>query len=136
MSGPTGYASFTAAIAVLSPTGVVRKYTSPPASLSDFPCSWVQLAEGDETPLTFDGGGGWPVLRAQYVVAIVPVSQGTMQQNWNDTISMMDAVSVALRAAPPGSIGKQKVSWRIRAGSVRVGDADYWAVIADIVGNG
>jgi hypothetical protein len=132
----TTFTAFTAALQALDVTGVKRKYDFVPASLSDFPCSWVQLPESDEAPLTFEGGGGWPVLRAQYIVAVRPSAQGTPEENWDQTIAMMDAAAAALRATGAGEIGRQKVSWKVRLGVVTVGGADYWAVIADVVANG
>lgn len=132
----TTFAAFTAALQALNVAGVTRKYDHIPGSLSDLPCSWVQLPESEESPMTFDGGGGWPVLRGQYVVAVRPSSQGTSKQNWDASLALMDAVAAALRAVGDGQMGRQKVSWRVRLGVVTVGEHEYWAVIADVTANG
>ncbi len=132
----TTFTAFTAALQALDVTGVSKKYDFIPASLSDFPCSWVQLPDSNEAPMTFDGGGGWPVLRAQHIVAVRPTAQGTPEENWAKSITLMDAVADALRSTGAGEIGRQKVTWRVRMGNTVVGEHEYWAVVTDVTANG
>ena len=136
MTPITTFTAFTAALQALDVTGVKRKYDHVPPSLADLPASWIQLLESDESPLTFDGGGGWPVMRAQHVVAVRPTAQGTAEENWTKTLTLMDAIADALRAVAAGTLGRQKVSWRIRMAVVTVADIDHWGVISDVVANG
>lgn len=134
MTAITTYATYTAALAALSVSGVTRKYTEPPASIgtADLPAMWPSLPHGSETPLTFAGGGGWPVLVCDLVIAIEAVNQGTQAQNYAAMIAQLDYMNTALRAA---SIGRAKLSWTITANAqVQVADTTYWAVIATIEG--
>ncbi len=132
----TTFAAFTAALQALNVSGVSRKFDYIPAALSDFPCSWVQLPDSDEAPMTLDGGGGWPILRAQHIIAVRPSAQGTPEENWDKSIALMDATAAALRGVNAGELGRQKVSWRIRMGAVTLGEHEYWAIITDVIANG
>lgn len=134
----TTLTAFVTALGNLTVTGVLHAYDEPPTSLNeaDLPALWVQLPQSDDAPYTFDGGGGWPLLKAQLVIAYQASAQGTQATNWSGTLTVLDALASALRAAAPGALGKGKVSWSIRPGQVTVAGVDYWAVIADVTGNG
>lgn len=134
MAGITSYATFTSGLAALSVTGVKRKFTEPPASIGtgDLPAQWPGLPSGDEPQMTFGGGGGWPVLRADLVIAIEPVGQNTQSANYAATVAAMDNLSAALRSA---SIGRSNLVWSITSNvQVVVSDVTYWAVIATVEG--
>ena len=132
----TTLTAFTAALGALSVAGVKRQYGEPPASLSgaDLPASWVQLPESTEAPLTFQANGGWPTLKGQLVIAYQATAQGTQAANWAGTLALLDALAAALHTAT--GIGKAGLSWAVRPGVVTVAKTQYWAVIADVVGNG
>lgn len=132
MAGPTTYAAFVAALAALSPSGVTRKFSNPPASLgtADLPALWPQLPSGNEPAFTFEGGGGWPVLSCGLVIAVEPVNQNTQPANYAAMVTMMDSLSTALRAA---DIGRSQITWSIAGNAqVDVAGTTYWAVIATV----
>ena len=133
---PTTYAAFTAALQSLVVAGVSIRHDHIPASLTDVPCQWVQMPQSDESIMTFDGGGGWPMLRAQLIVAVEAVAQGTPLQNWDATITAIDAVITALRGVAAGTLAQSKPTWAVRLVSVTVGGADYWAVEATVTAHG
>jgi hypothetical protein len=132
MSTPTTYASFSAALAALTVTGVTRKFTYPPPSLAtaDLPASWPGLPSGNEPMMTFQTAGGWPALTCDLVVALEPTAQNTQSANYAATVAMMDNLSTALRS---GTIGRGPMTWTITANvQIQVADVTYWAVIATI----
>lgn len=133
---PTSFATFTTALGVLTVTGVNRKYDHIPASLSDLPCSWVQMPQSDESLLTFDGTGGYPMLRAQLIIAVVATAQNTADANWDSTIAIIDNLATTLRAVNPGTLAASKPTWAIRMISVTVAGVDYWAVEATVTAYG
>lgn len=132
----TTLTAFVTALGALAPTGVKRNYGHPPASLSDadLPAQWVQLPQSAEAPLTFQANGGWPELRAQLVIAYQPTAQGTQAANWAGTLAILDALAAVMHTAT--GIGRGGLSWSVRPGVVTVAGTEYWAAIADVVGNG
>lgn len=134
----TTLTAFVTALGNLTVTGVLRAYDEPPTSLNDadLPSMWVQLPQSDDAPFTLDGVGGWPVLKAQLIIAYQASAQGTQAENWSGTLAMLDALAATLQATTPGTLGKGKVSWSIKPAQVNVAGADYWAVIADVTGYG
>lgn len=134
----TTLTAFVTALGDLTVTGVSRAYDEPPTGLNDadLPSMWVQLPQSEEAALTLDGVGGWPVLRAQLIIAYQASAQGTQSANWSGTLAMLDALAAAFHGTAPGTLGKGKISWSIRPGQVNVAGIDYWAVIADVEGNG
>jgi len=131
----TTYAEFLNGLSALSVEGVARPFDHPPASLnaSDLPAMWVQLPRGDDRPIAFQRGAYWATLRADLVVAVAAVAQGTQEENFAATVAMMDAVSAALRDADL-SAGPQR--WTIRQDVVEVAGVAYWAVVAEVEGGG
>lgn len=132
----TTYTQFNTNLAALSPTGVTKKFAYPPAALNtaDLPAAWTQLPEGNEPMMTFGSYGGWVELKAQYIVAIEPAEQNTQAANYAAALTMMDAVTTALRAATGLCAGP--VEWRIRQAIVNVAGVDYWSVVVEVTGNG
>lgn len=130
----TTLSAFVTALQGMSVTGVERNYSAPPASVADLPAMWVQMPTIEEGQMTFGKGGGWPLLKAQIVVAVKPTAQGTQDENWTDVLSMCDALRTALINARP-ALGP--VRWQpIRPGVVTVAGLDYWAAIAEVQTNG
>ena len=134
----TTLTAFVTALGNLTVTGVIRAYDEPPTSLNDadLPSMWVQLPQSEEAALTLDGVGGWPMLKAQLVIAYQASAQGTQAANWSGTLAILDALAAALHSTAAGQLSKGKVSWSIRPGQVTVAGIDYWAVVADLTGNG
>ena len=131
----TTYSAFATALSGLSVTGVTKAYTEPPASIpsADLPASWPGLPRGNEHAVTFAGGGGWAEVTCDLVVAVEAVGQNTLSANYTATMTIIDALTTALRAA---SIGRSKLSWAISANvQIMVSDTPYWAVIASVTGS-
>ena len=134
----TTFRSFVDALEALTITGVVRQYTQGPPmgapGTADCPFQYVRYPASDEIPLVFGEQGGWPTLRADLVIGVEPVGQNTTFENFDDTVDMMDNVTVALQGAP--CITKSKLNWSIRQAIDTVAGQQYWAVIAAIEGKG
>lgn len=133
----TTITAFTTALAGLTIAGVNRKYTEPPASLSDLPASFPKRIEIAGEPMTFGYHGGWPTLRSDLVIAVTPTAQGTQAANYTLIQTLMDAADTALRAAV-GVLGKGPLTYSIRGGDtiVNVAGTDYWAVIISVEAHG
>lgn len=132
---PTTYATFLAALAGLSVTGVTKKFTYPPEALSsaDLPAMWPQLPRGDDKPMTFGAAGGWPELIADLCIAVEPVGQSLQHSNFDTTVTALDNLGAALRGA---DIGKGTLSWTIKSARITVAGIDYWGVVATVTGHG
>ncbi len=134
----TTYTSFVAALGALSVNGVTTKlgYISGQVETASLPVLFVRLPENAETPLTADGEGGWPRLTAEVVIAVEPYAQNRHQQNYAATVTLIDALTTALRAVTPGAVAKSKLSWQIRAAQDYIGETLYWLIVARVTGNG
>lgn len=135
MTAITTYKAFTTAIAALSVAGVRRKFTEPPTSIgsADLPAMWPGLPRGDERAMTFTAEGGWSSIICDLVIAVEAVAQDTQSANYTSTMTIIDALSTALRAT--SVIGRAKLAWSIQANvQVAVAGIPYWAVIATIEG--
>ena len=133
----TTFASLVSSVSSIEVAGVQRRYTYTPESLgaADLPAQFVRLPDGST--------GHAPTSCLEYqkeraielVVCIEPANLETAQQNYADTVEMMDYIETALDAW----IGAQLFSYTIStSGSapVYVGSTPYWAVIASINGVG
>jgi len=130
----TTYAGFLNGLRDLSVSGVTN-LSEPPASLSaeGLPAKWVQLPVGNEPVLTFGYNGGWTRFKADVVIALVPAMQGTQNQNWVQAVAMLDTFTTALRGA---DVCESVLTWSIQQTGVAVGDMQYWAIVANVEGNG
>lgn len=135
MAHPTSYATFTAAVAALSITGVRRTYTEPPRiiNLTDMPCQFPRLPQGEHTPITSGSGGGWPALRCELVILTDSILTENQEVSWDDTITLMDAAATALRSA---SLASGPVVWTLRPEIMQHQGTYYHAIIADIRSTG
>ncbi len=129
----TTYTGYVGALADMVVTGVRRRYAWPPAAInsSDLPAQWPQLPSGDEQLLMHGtDNGGDLTLSCQLVVALAPVAQNTQEANFTDTVTMLDNLTIALRALADAAFGP--LTWTIQMGSVSVAGHDYWAVLATV----
>lgn len=136
----TTFASFVTSISGLSITGVERTYTSTPESIgaADLPAQFVRLPDGEATysPETCIETG--KTRSIELVVCIEPVALEVADQNFDDTIAMMDYIETALdtwNAAQNTMLFSYSISTSGNA-PVVVGDTAYWAVIASVNGVG
>jgi len=134
----TSMTTFVDALEALSVTGVVKTYEGPPRALqtANLPAMWVQIPHGEEGALTFGTHGGWPTLTADLVIAYEPVAQNLQDANFKATVTQLDNVNTALRAATPTGIGKSFIEWTIRQDMIMIAENYYWAVIATIIARG
>jgi len=134
----TTFRSFVDALEALEIDDVTRQYTQgppvPPPATADCPFQYVRYPASDEIPIVFGEQGGWPTLRAELVIGIEPVAQNVGPENFDDTVDMMDNVTLALQSA--SCITKSKLRWNIRQTIDTIAGQDYWAVVAAVEGSG
>jgi hypothetical protein len=83
--------------------------------------------------MTFTAEGGWSSIICDLVIAVEAVAQDTQSANYTSTMTIIDALSTALRAT--SVIGRAKLAWSIQTNvQVAVAGIPYWAVIATIEG--
>lgn len=134
----TSFVTFIGGLQDMTVSGVKRVYDGPPRSIaaSELPAMWVQLPEGGDMPITFDGEGGWPELNAEVWIAIEALELGSQPENYDATVTVMDNLMDALRAITTGTISKSKLAWTIRGGFAPIGETNYWMVIGRVTGHG
>ena len=128
-------AAFLTALSGLDVSGVVTEYSRPPLSLNTahLPAQWVQIPElTDEISRTMAQHGGlWSTESAQLVVALEAVGQGDHDTNYDASIAMMDNVKNAIINSA-SKLGRGKITYHIRQGTLPVAGNDYWVVIAEV----
>ena len=134
----TTYLQFLTRLANLNTSGVTRFYRmseTPPTALNaaDLPAQWIDFTGGDEPPLTFQAGGGWPEFRGRLVVAVMAYGGSTTPESYQACVNMMDNLSDALRNS---DLARGGTSWSIDVAPVVVGDIHYWAVIVEVTAPG
>lgn len=133
----TTFTSYVTALSGLTVSGVTRKYTSPPQSINtaDLPAQWPLLPSGDAAPLVF-GGYGSPAgtYRCDLVIATEAVGQNVNSVNFAGVLTLMDALTTALKAMTRPVAGA--FTWTIRQAIVTVAGNDYWALICSCEGSG
>lgn len=131
--------SFCDSLAGLSITGVERTYDHPPESVNsaDLPASFPRLVAAVEGgaggTLTVQTSGGWPTYTAELVVLVEALELGTNSGNWDNALTMVDSVAIALRSA---DIAKSLLGWTSTLVNEVVGEESYWAVVATVTGSG
>jgi len=127
------YSTFITAIAGMTVSGVMRKYSEPPASINtaDLPCSYPDVPYGSDAVITFGVGamvgGQAPNFVCNLVFPFEAVGQGTQGQNFSGLIALMDNIVTASRALTRPTAGP--MSFSLRTGIVSVSGNDYLAVI-------
>lgn len=135
---PTTYTDFSNAVANLPVTGVKTMLPTMPSQINTalLPLSYPRLPEGNETPLTTEGEGGWPTLTVERVFAVQPIQQGTEKLNHEAILTLIDNINEAFRGVAVGQIGKSKISWRTTSRIVALGNTEYWCIVVRVTGNG
>lgn len=128
----TTTASFYAALAALSITGVKRSFGYEPDSVTtaDLPAFYVRLPQSDA-----GRNSGWAAScsdaskerRAEVVILIEAAGQDRTAANFANTLTYFGRLETALDAADIGVYS----DYVIRAGVVQKNETPYWAVIAE-----
>ncbi len=102
---------------------------------ADLPAAFPRLPDGEEDGYTStaQAQGGWPTIRCDLIVLIAPFPQQTTEERYDNTLTIMDNVTTALRGS---SLAKSRVRWQIRGDRVMVADNLYNAVVATIESDG
>jgi len=127
--------AFYQGLANLEVAGVKKRLPVPPMSLSsaDLPAQWVQFPQVEAGALTFQQGATWPLMRAELVIAILPVGRERAEVPYAKVLDFMEALSVALQGA---DVCRGPIFYVLRPDIVNVAGNDYWAVIAEVEGRG
>ena len=130
------YSAFTTMLAGLNVAGVTKHFSQAPSQLStaQLPAMWPRLPSGKTEVATLNGETGWDVLTCDLLVAVEAESQGTQPQNWQRSISIVDALQVALKAE---AATHERIvdSWVIRLSQDQIGDTVYWVIVATVTGS-
>ena len=131
----TTIAAYVSAIAGLSVSGVNRQYDYKPISVqtADLPASFVELPEAgrDDTYATTCDGSG-KTRTVELVVLLEAVNQSNPEPNYDATVAMMDALETALDGYRTSS--DLLIDYGVTSGGRGLGDAFYWAAIANVTG--
>ena len=136
----TTYAAFVTALTGLTVTGVTRRYTEPPQSLStaDMPAQYPLLPSGDDRPITHGQGSrpgdGLETLRLDLVIAYEPVAQNTNSANFTGLLTLMDNARTAIKAMTRPTRGP--LTWSMRQGIATLAGVEYWALVISFEGVG
>lgn len=134
----TTYAAFTSAVSGVTISGVTRKYTYAPDSLStaDLPASWIRLPGGGTNlgTLASQCSGTGATRFVDLVVCLEPTGQEQTSANMSATITMMDSVETALDGlgAYGAALSSVILEYSLAGQGVIVGGVPYWAVVATV----
>lgn len=128
------YTIFTNNLAGMTISGVTKRYTAPPSSLStaSLPASYPRFPGGNTPVITFTGVGGMVAATVELCVVMEPVRQGSNATNFTASIAMLDAIDTALRTNTTYGIDR----WTIQQEMVTEGDTSYWHIVARVEGSG
>ncbi len=128
------YTEYTAMLAGLDVTGVVKRYSSPPTQLStaQLPAQWARLPQGETTIASMGGQMGLPSLSCDLVIAAEAIGQNVQPANYAKLLSIIDALQTTLAdEALEGVVD----SWQLRMDAEQIGDTAYWVVVATVTGS-
>ena len=138
----TAFASFVASISGLVITGVETLYDYTPESLgnADLPAQFPRLPSGDAGYAPADCDETEMVRTIELVICIKPGPLESGEQNFGDTVTMLDDANTAISAwvflPAQDNIA---VSYSLSTSGdtpIVVGDTAYWGIIATVVGRG
>ena len=138
----TTFTSLVASISGLTIAGVNTSFAYTLESLgnADLPASFVRLPDGDVGFAPADCVDSQIVRTIELVVLVKPVGLETAEQNFSDTVTMLDSVNTAVStwAYLPAQNGIAITYSLSTSGSAPeiLGDTAYWAVSAVIQGQG
>ena len=128
------YTEYTATLAGLDVTGVVKRYTSPPTQLStaQLPAQWPRLPQGETTIASMGGQMGLPSLTCDLVIAVEAMGQNTQPANYSKALAVIDALQAALADEALGGVVD---TWTMRIDAEAIGDTAYWVIVATVTGS-
>lgn len=128
------YTEYTATLAGLIVTGVVKRYSAPPTQLStaQLPAQWPRLPQGETTIASLGGEMGLPSFTCDLVVAIEVIGQNTQPANYAKCLAVIDAMQTALTTEALDGVVD---TWTLRMDVEQIGDAAYWVIVATVTGS-
>ncbi len=128
------YTEYTATLAGLIVTGVVKRYSAPPTQLStaQLPAQWPRLPQGETTIASMGGQMGLPSLTCDLVIAVEVIGQNTQPANYAKALGIIDALQTVLTAEALDGVVD---SWTLRLDAEQIGDAAYWVIVATVTGS-
>ena len=128
------YTEYTATLAGLVVTGVVKRYSAPPTQLStaQLPAQWTRLPQGETTIASMGGQMGLPSLTCDLVIAVEAMGQNTQPANYSKCLAVIDALQATLADEALGGVVD---SWQMRLDAEQIGDAAYWVIVATVTGS-
>lgn len=132
----TTLAAFVADVAAASIANVETKLAYPPDAVEDamLPLSYTQFPQGDELPITFDGGGGWPDLSIELVYVVAPLGKADAEQRFDEVIAAADELRAALSTL---DTTKSKLTWSIQTDiTIEIGGRKFLGAAALVTGRG
>ena len=133
----TTFATFATAVTGLTITGITRQYDYPPTQVTtaDLPASFPRLPGGTlniDTLASCDTSGNARTM--QLIILVQAIGQDNSEPNYDDTITLLDAVDGALRTALDSASIMPMLEWTLSSGQVAVGGSAYWGITAEITG--
>ena len=128
------YTEYTATLAGLDVTGVVKRYGAPPTQLStaQLPAQWARLPSGETAIASMGGQMGLPSLTCDLVIAVEVIGQNTQPANYAKALGIIDALQAALANEALGGVVD---TWTMRIDGEAIGDAAYWVIVATVTGS-
>lgn len=128
------YSSFLSALSSLVVTGVVKRFSEPPAQLNSaqLPAQYVALPDSSTNVATLAGSIDTLTVTVELRIAVEPLAQNTQSANWTKAVGLIDALQTALA----GSVDTLALDeWRIGVQVAAIGDAAYWVIVAQVTGS-
>lgn len=140
MPGTVDYHDYVTGLAATAVPTVVHDFgMEPPGSLStaDLPAKFLRLPRTNRERFAFaiDGADahGSGMMTVEVVVAFLPVVQGMPEDNFDQTVQLVDHVTKAFTKARV-AISWPTVSCRVTV--LEVAGLAYWVVIAEVTARG
>lgn len=129
------FASLASALSGLTITGVTVG-THPPQRIpsGNLPIAYPRLPSGEQAAAAFNGADGLDVLTCEFAVLVETAGQSNNVTNYADTITYMDRLNAALKAAMAANHVID--GWTVRMDIELIGETAYWAVIATVRASG
>lgn len=125
----TTNAAFIAAIQAMTVTGVTKHYDEPPASIGALPAAFPGMPGGGRPELIVSCVNNNKRRNIQYIIVVEATGQSRQKEKFGQLAALMDNLETALDALSVGSFIEYDLT---TTGNFPIGEAEYWAIIADI----